>query len=49
MLYIIVAFIAVDAGILIGWCLRVGLTRAQSGLLFEDGQRDTNSLIARWN
>ena len=46
MSHITVGFIMLDIGIVIGWCMRVGLTRAQSGTrkLPEAG----HGFIARW-
>jgi len=47
----LLAFICVDIGVVIGWCLRVALVRAQDSLpreIVETRLADYN-FIARWN
>ena len=54
----VIGFILVDVGIVIGWCLRVGLTRAQEGLPREMSAahvearladyKGTANFIGRW-
>lgn len=45
MSHVIVAFIALDIGFILGWCVRVALTRENLALL--DAERE-QPLIARW-
>ena len=43
----VVGFLLFDLGILVGWCLRVALVRAQGGVT-EPTAKDAG-IIARWD
>ncbi len=44
----IIDFVILDVGILIGWCLRVGLTRAQQDLPPTSSANTGIGIITRW-